>query len=403
MNTGNLTEIGEMMSLLWNMYSEGEYVDAVTLAESILETEPNNINAIGVLALVYEKMAHASNEAGDIDGEQEYLKHAFDQYIRIVEIDPDNLAEQTKADRIKLKLNSNQSNSFSEKLKAFDFKIFANNTKEVWNEYSQKEWFKTAFITSCGVLFFLVMSITFLVANSNKRAAIEAEMKKKAAVQDEFASSVVPRANYSEGSNNYSGGNYYGENYNGPTLDFNYESPEYKAQKQEESQSKMSNSRSLDPNTLSDPGSRIKRGNVNNSNSWGNNQGNRNLQNYSYSETENNGLSGFKLPYSDFELRPSDDNLQNGSQGNGRESVSPEKSSNDSKNESKEKLSDSSRISVANGFLKTAMRDHDSGNYNEMRKNALEAKRIYQEEMAKGNKVDLCKYNISTINTLLGD
>ena len=60
-------------------------LDAVTLAEDLLKTSPNNLDARRMLGRVYTRMA-GENQAGKID--ERYLKRAIEQYEKITAQDP---------------------------------------------------------------------------------------------------------------------------------------------------------------------------------------------------------------------------------------------------------------------------------------------------------------------------
>lgn len=394
MYNDNLSEQGQMLTLLWDMYSDGEYVDAINLAESILEKDPGCANALGVLALVYEKIANASYEAGDIDGEREYLEKALIQYQKIVLVSSDCVAEQAKITKITAKLYGQK--YITSEAKGFDFSAAFSKIAVKWDEYSRESWFKPAFISICVFIFALAVVFSAVAVNKNNKKELVANNTVKT---EEFAGNgTAPNANYSAGAPNTANQDYYGQNYNGPMLNYTYESPEYKAQQQAKAAA-SGNQRNISPNSLVDQGTKTRNRSTNDSY---NQNGAKRASTGVYNGYNNLGNMKYSLPYKDFEIRPSTP-LDYNRQMYNQPSSDTSKESDSEKDIKKEKISDSSRIKAANALLNAAIRDLDAGDAVGMRQNALAAREIYVDEMAKGHKIDICKSNIETIDTLLGN
>ncbi|MBQ9357916.1 MAG: hypothetical protein IJT95_00020, partial [Abditibacteriota bacterium] len=150
-----------------------------------------------------------------------------------------------------------------------------------------------------------------------------------------------------------------------------------------------------DPNTLVDKGSHIKQP----SQPAAEPRNDRKTISDWYATRRESSETSGKVPYKDFELRPA----EGAEVAEGTNPLKVEREDVKKKDDEEKPRNDgSARLKTANSLLKAAIKAADMGNYDEMRKNALAAKEIYQAERAKGNKPEFCKSNIDTINTLLG-
>ncbi|MBR4748329.1 MAG: hypothetical protein IK083_01980 [Abditibacteriota bacterium] len=386
----------QLLDLLWDQYNEGEYADCATLAESILETSPENVNALSVLALVYEKLADANREAGDTEGEREYLSRALENYLKIIRVSHDSVAEQVKAERLKQKLYGSKKRAGSPTPLEDIKKAFGSWSEKAalwYRENKDQKRFRVMCIAAACCVFVSAGVISYAVSvhHSREEAKRMAEARAREEIKQfapETPQAAAPSAPAPAPV----------QPYTGPMMTYTYESPEYKAQLEAQRQEANANRRVVrDPNTLVDKGSHIKTG----GSQPRKEQDERDTKSDWYASRREQPKSDSKVPYTDFELRPAQ-----GEDGSG-EGVNPLKVERDKpadrdKDEDKPKNDSSARLKAANNLLKSAIKAGDLGNYEEMRKNALAAKEIYQEERAKGNKPEFCKSNIDTINTLLG-
>ncbi|MBO4548469.1 MAG: hypothetical protein J5758_04555, partial [Abditibacteriota bacterium] len=392
-DTYQYTDPGEekqMLDLLWDQYNEGEYADCVALAESILENSPENVNALSVLALVYEKLADANREAGDTEGEREYLSRALENYLKIIQVSHDSVAEQVKAERLKQKLYGSRKRSGAA-LPVEDIKKALGRWSEkvsLWyRENKDQKRFRVMCVIAACCVFVSAGVISYAVSVHNSREAARRAAEAKALEEMRaFAPETAQAPGVPAGSAPATGA----APYSGPMMTYTYQSPEYKAQLEAQQQEANANRRVVrDPNTLVDKGSHIKAGGTEPRRE----QDERDTKSDWYASRREQPKSGSKVPYTDFELRPAQ-----GEEGAG-EGVSPltverDTPSDKDKDGDKTKHDGSARLKAANNLLKSAIRAGDMGNYDEMRKSALAAKDIYQEELAKGNKPEFCKSNI---------
>ena len=372
------TEEGQMMSFLWNMLEEGEYADAATLAKQMLMDNPNNRDAVSVLAIVYEKMADASRDGGDEENEKEFLTLSLSQYLKLLAIDPDSVAEKIKVSKIRKRLGSN----VKEELNGDFFRNLWFDLKEKWPEFYenrlapivQKKWFRPVSV-SLGVA--VIALIVCLSVFGGKSEIHEAEVS-----PSEFENSNI-NPEYAANMNAYQG----------PTDTILIENDNAKAQRAEKELEESMKAPVNERQQYMDQG---------------NAQGPAPSQNYAprqqaesrQTESQNLSVRPLKLPFSGLELKSPEKEEDS----NNAETGENIKKENDTPQPVQpQKKGKSANMKQADALMQKALKEQASGNREEAKSLAREAKSLYNRELSEGNGSRRIRTGIETADTIIGD
>ena len=384
------TTIGQMMAFLWEMLEEGEYSDAATLAKQMLIDDPNNKEAISVLAIVYERMADASRDGGDEENEKEFLRQSLSQYLKILAIDPDSIAEKIKADKIRKRLNDTPKELNEDFLlsKWDDLKL---KLKTFYNEklsdYPVEKWLKIAIIVT-PVLIFTIVGI-LLYAKYNR----ETTENENTVTTTEWAQNSNINQNYQDNLGVYQG----------PTDTIYIENENAKAERAEKELEEQYN-RQIAQTPPQETGitNRVPQRREVSASSRQNN----------YSSYEQNldigkGVKPLRLPFTDLELKQSEGATsfeKDKVLSSVREDVA-DKNNNTTKaaNNPKPHASSSQTMKRADALLDRALKEQNSGNREEAVLAAKEAKALYNSEIQAGTGSRRARANIETADTIIGN
>lgn len=380
------TEEGQMMSFLWDMLGEGEYSDAATLANQMLKDNPNNGEAVAVLAIVYEKMAEASHDGGDEESEKEFLEKALSQYLKLLAINPDSIADKIKANKIRRKLRGDVKAEFS-----------GDYLKDKWLEIKEKLlqfyddklslWIKTKQFKYFLIGFSLV--IVGLIVWACVAGSLNEKVPEKVFDDEKSVASSGPAEN----------------TYTGPMDTIIIENDNAKAERAEKeiAENYEKQKRSLQTETqhqsqFMDQGYSAPK---------------RSQRSDSYYRNSNvpkqgNFVKPFKVPFTDLELKSPEDS----------QVPSSDEKKEDTKEDTKEKVSENKEetpkdkpeqkpanpaLKRADSLLNRAVKEYSAGNTLSAKQMANEAKQIYGQEMSKGNGSRRIRSNMETADTILGD
>ena len=391
------TEQGQMMAFLWDMLEEGEYADAATLAKQMLQDNPNNIEAISVLAIVYERMADASRDGGDESSEKEFLKNSLSQYLKLLSVNPDSVADKIKADKIRKRLNGETGLELSQDIIKKKIELFLAKIKDFYDKkiapYMTKKWVKVSVIVLPIIILVL---IGFAIYNNVKH---NAENIVKSPITNEFSDNL--NDNYQNNINTY----------NGPTDTIYIENDNAKIEREEKELEEQYNRQISEQNKSLTPNNPVNGTGVQNGYSRRMNQ-QENYIDYNKNQNinSNQGVKPFKLPFSNIEIKPGQTENTNVSQPKENEinsqntgQNSEQKEQNTQNFESKQSKVKSQKMKRADALMDIAIRAHDSGNKQEAKQAAREAKELYREEISSGSSSRRARKNIETADTILND
>lgn len=373
------TEEGQMMSFLWDMLEEGEYSDASVLARQILQDNPNNKEAISVLAIVYERMADASRDGGDEENEREFLKSSLSQYLKLLSIDPDSVAEKIKVSKIRKRLNNELDNEFNNefvKNKWEDVKekfiVFYDEKLSKWVE---KKWFKVVSISACALIIVIIAICSTNSYYKQKDAEIMAQK------DNSFVQGTL-NPDYQTGD------------YKGPTDTILIENNNAKAQREEKALAEQVNKQleeKKQQETLAQHSSSprgVKRNNIEN-----NTVQNQNI---------NKGVKAFKLPFSNIELKQVEKDNEAKEENTEKVENTEKTEKTETAQETKEVKKSNPNMRRADSLVKKSVREYGLGNVEDAKRSAAQAKNIYLSELDNGNTSKRIRTNIETCDTILG-
>ena len=388
------TEQGQMMAFLWEMLEEGEYSDAATLAKQMLLDDPNNKEAISVLAVVYERMADASRDGGDEENEKEFLRKSLSSYLKLLALDPDSVAEKIKADKIRRRLDGDPKELNEDFLKTKwgdikdKLKVFYN---EKLADYPVAKWLKVAIIV-VPVLILAFVGIGLYAKYNREIQEIE---------------NTPPVTEFSQNSNlNPS----YQDNigtYQGPTDTIYIENDNAKAERAEkELEEQYSRQVAQTPPAETGvvhptPNRRIAQGS-----SQQNNYSVYN-QNQVPSQVPSQGVKPLKLPWTELELKQTEVTVSSSEKEKADQNLNND-TSDKSKTGQREvktvtKTTSSVTMKRADSLLDKALKEQNSGNREEAVRAAKEAKSLYSEEIQSGSGSRRARANIETTDTIIGN
>ena len=369
------TEEGQMMVFLEDLLKEGEYSDASTLAKQILQDDPNNIDAINVLAVVYEKMAVASSDGGDEESEKEFLNKALSLYLKLLSINPGSVAEKIKVHNIRTKLTGKE--EFNEFYLQNKYAFIKEKCEGFVSKYSSQKWYKISIIV-LPVL--IILAIGLGIYNHQKTPKIYTPTEELAS-NSETINGDAP--------------------YNGPTdtiviendnakaerlnKEFEEKAKEMSKEAGKEEAKEMSGKEKAPVDSYVKPNRKTKGSSTQNNHSV-------------YDENQNvtnPGVKPFKLSFDNLELKePEKETVSN------NETTTQEKT--EPKVETKQETK-SPNMKKADVLLNRAVKEQNSGNVSEAKKYANEAKNIYSEEISNGSNSRRARTNIETADTILGN
>lgn len=372
------TEEGQMMSFLWDMLEEGEYSDASILARQMLQDNPNNKEAISVLAIVYERMADASRDGGDEENEREFLKSSLSQYLKLLSIDPDSVAEKIKVSKIKKRLNNETDNEFNNefiKNKWDELKekyiIFYDEKLSKWVE---KKWFKPVSVSACVLVIAIIAICSTNAYYKQKEAEIEAQNN----------------SSFLQGTLN---SDFQTGDYKGPTDTILIENNNAKAEREEKAIEEQVNKQLEEKKKEEAISARssslrgVKRNNIENNT----------VQNQNIAK----GVKALKLPFSNIELKQVEkDNEEKIETSNKTENIETTEKVEEPKAQEIKKTNPNMRR--ADALVKKSVREYGLGNIEEAKRSASQAKNIYINELDNGNTSKRIRTNIETCDTILG-
>ena len=386
------TEQGQMMAFLWEMLEEGEYSDAATLAKQMLLDDPNNKEAISVLAVVYERMADASRDGGDEENEKEFLRKSLSSYLKLLALDPDSVAEKIKADKIRRRLNGdpNELNEDFLKTKWSDIKeklkVFYN---EKLADYPVAKWLKVAIVV-VPVLILAFVGIGLYAKYNREIQEIE---------------NTPPNTEFSQNSNLNSA---YQDNigtYQGPTDTIYIENDNAKAERaekelEEEYNRQVAQTPPAQTGVVhSTPQHRIAQGSSQ--------QNNYSAYNQNQIQVPNQGVKPLKLPWTELELKQTEgsSSIEKDKADSNIEKDLSDKSKTGERvvSVSTTKTTTSVTIKRADALLDKALKEQNSGNREEAVRAAKEAKSLYSEEIQSGSSSRRARANIETADTIIGN
>jgi tetratricopeptide (TPR) repeat protein len=96
--------LGEQLYEVWQIYSQGDLDTALTRVQTILQQAPDSSSAHSLLALIYERKAEDLLRQGKVDEARDMLKSAVAEYEKIIDLNPDSVADREKLAALRMKL-----------------------------------------------------------------------------------------------------------------------------------------------------------------------------------------------------------------------------------------------------------------------------------------------------------
>lgn len=385
------TEQGQMMSFLWEMLLEGEYSDAATLAKQMLLDDPNNKEAISVLAVVYERMADASRDGGDEENEKEFLRKSLSAYLKLLALDPDSVAEKIKADKIRRRLNGDPKELNEDYLKTKwsdikeKLKVFYN---EKLADYPVAKWLKVAIVV-VPVLILAFVGIGLYAKYNREIQEIENTPR-----STEFSQNSNLNPAYQDNIGTYQG----------PTDNIYIENDNAKAERAEKELEEQYNRQLAQTPPAqtgvvrSTPERRIAHGSSQ--------QNNYSAYDQNQIQSPNQGVKPLKLPWTELELKQTEGSSSEKDKADSNINTDlsdKSKSGERVVSSSTTKSTSSATMKRADALLDKALKEQNSGNREEAVRAAKEAKSLYNEEIQTGSSSRRARANIETADTIIGN
>lgn len=96
--------VGEELFEIWQIYSRGDLNEALARVQKVLEQVPDSSSAHSLLALIYERKADNLFQQGRHDEAREQLKLAVAEYEKIIDLNPDSVADREKLATLRMRL-----------------------------------------------------------------------------------------------------------------------------------------------------------------------------------------------------------------------------------------------------------------------------------------------------------
>lgn len=96
--------VGQLLYRTFQLYETGKLEEAVASCKNALQLNPDSTSAHSLLGMIYEKKSKIAETEGDHEAAHEFLLCGMRQYQRVIEINPNSIADAEKLRELRAKL-----------------------------------------------------------------------------------------------------------------------------------------------------------------------------------------------------------------------------------------------------------------------------------------------------------